>query len=247
MSEDDPTDRLRHDLRRGLADDATFDALYPEPIRSCSSCFWTPVAVARRAAQLFVQHDVRRVLDVGSGPGKFCLTAACACPELDLTGVEQRPHLVEAAHQARTRLGVQNARFLLGDVTTFPWAEFGGVYLFNPFAENVFSEDEHIDELVELSTSRFIADTRRVRDALTAASVGMVLVTYHGAGGPIPACYELVRAERAHSDWLRVWVKQPRDDGGTFYVEDGDDLLIVSTATGSTVTTRIPCPGDIQR
>jgi SAM-dependent methyltransferase len=241
MSEDDYLARLRHDLRRGLADDATFDALYAEPIRSCSSCFWTPVAVATRAAQLFAQHNVRRVLDVGSGPGKFCLSAACACPELDFTGVEHRPHLVEAARRAGMRLGVQNARFLLGDVTTFPWVEFGGLYLFNPFAENVFADDEHIDERVELSESRFFEDTRRVRDALTLGSVGLVMVTYHGAGGPIPASYVLVHAERAHSDWLRVWVKQPREHGGTFYVEDGNDLLMVSTATGETVTRRIPC------
>src|SRR6185437_7433411 len=149
-------------------------------------------------------------------------------PELDFTGVEHRPHLVEAARQAGMRLGVQNACFLLGDVTTFPWVEFGGLYFFNPFTENVFTESKHIDDFVELSESRFIADTRRVRDSLAAASVGMVMVTYWGTGGPIPASYDLVHAERAHSDWLRVWVKQPRDDGGTFYVEDGDDLLVVS-------------------
>jgi hypothetical protein len=69
----------------------------------------------------------------------------------------------------------------------------------------------------------------------------MVMVTYHGASGPIPASYELVHAEHAHSGWLRVWVKRGRDDGKTFYVEDGGDLLVVSTATGVTVTKRIPC------
>jgi predicted RNA methylase len=247
MNEDGDVARVRRDLRRGLAGDETFDALYAEPIRSCSSCFWTPVAVATRAAHMFARNNVRRVLDVGSGPGKFCLAAACACPDLDFTGVEQRPHLVEAARRAGTRLGVRNARFFVGDVTTFSWVEFGGLYLFNPFAENVFEEDEHIDELVELSTSRFIEDTRRVRDALTDASAGVVIVTYHGAGGPIPASYALVQAERAHTGWLRVWVKQPRDHEGTYYVEDGDDVLMVGAATGSTVTVRIPSPSTLLR
>jgi len=245
-SEDDHLARLCSDLRGGLADDATFDALYAEPIRSRSSSFWTPVAVATRAAQLFAQYKARRVLDVGSGPGKFCLAAAFARPDLDFTGVEQRPHLVEAAQRAGARLDVKNARFLVGDVTTFPWSEFGGLYLFNPFAENVFEKHKHIDELVELSTGRFIEDTRRVRDALTEASVGMVMVTYWGIGGPIPASYDLVHAERARSDWLRVWVKQPRDHGGEFYVEDGDDLLVVSSAMGFTATERIPCPSDLR-
>jgi predicted RNA methylase len=240
MPEEDSPTQLRHRLRLGLADDGDFDALYAGSIRARSSQFWTPVAVATRAAHLIARHEVRRVLDVGSGPGKFCLTAACAHPEVAFTGVEQRLHLVEAARRAGTVLGVENVSFLTGDVTNLPWAEFDGLYLFNPFAENVYARDEQFDDTVELSTSKYCADIRRVRAALTAATPGMVMVTYHGTGGPIPGSYELVHAERAHSDWLRVWVKRRPDDGGTFYLEDGDDLLIVSVATDVTVTTRIP-------
>jgi predicted RNA methylase len=197
--------------------------------------------VATRAAQLFAHHDVRQVLDVGSGPGKFCLTAACVCPTVDFTGVERRPHLVEAARTAGALLGVKNAYFLAGDVTSLSWIAFDGLYLYNPFQENVCDEKEHLDDAVELSTGRYFQDVRRVRAALTAASKGMVMVTYHGAGGPIPASYELVHAERAHSGWLRAWVKRGQDDGKTFYVEDGGDLVVVSTATGVTVTERISC------
>ena len=39
---------------------------------------WTPVHVARRAAQFLVTGPETRVLDVGSGPGKFCLVGALA-------------------------------------------------------------------------------------------------------------------------------------------------------------------------
>ena len=241
MLEEHRLDGLRDRIRLGLADDATFDALYTEPIRARSSHFWTPVAVATRAAQLFAHHEVRRVLDVGSGPGKFCLTAACVCPAVDFTGVEHRPRLVEAARAAGELLRVRNAYFRAGDATSFPWIAFDGFYLYNPFAENVCDAAEHLDDAVELSQSRYFRDVRRVRVALAAAPEGVVMVTYNGAGGPIPVSYDLVHAERAGSSWLRVWVKRGYDDGKMYYVEDGDDLLIVSTRTGVTVTKRIPC------
>jgi SAM-dependent methyltransferase len=230
---------LRDRLRVGLADDATFDTLYAEPIRARSSQFWTPVAVATRAVQLLAHHGARRVLDVGSGPGKFCLTGACVCPSIEFTGVEHRRHLVDAAYIAGTLLGVKNACFITGDATRLPWSTFDGLYLYNPFAENVCDEDERLDHTVELSLRRYYADVRRVRTALLAASNGTVMVTYHGASGPIPTSYELVHAEHAHSGWLRVWVKRGPDDGQTYYVEDDGDLLVISTATGVTVTKRI--------
>ena len=55
--------------------DAQLDALLPRVMRRVSSVYWTPVRVARRAAQIFDDLGVSRVLDVGSGPGKFCIVA----------------------------------------------------------------------------------------------------------------------------------------------------------------------------
>ncbi len=231
---------LRRDLALGLADDATFDALYAAPIRARSSRFWTPIAVASRAARLFAQHGVHRVLDVGSGPGKFCLTAAATCPELELTGIEQRPHLVQAARAVAAQLRLDNARFVAGAIAELPWPELDGLYLYNPFAENVYTEVTPIDATVELSTPRYMADVRFVGEVIRDAPVGTVVMTYHGFGGPIPLSYDLVHAERAHTDWLRVWVKQRSEaDGEIHYVEDGDDLLIVSTESGETSTVRV--------
>jgi SAM-dependent methyltransferase len=233
LMDGDDLRRLRLGLGLGLADDATFDALYPPSIRARSSLFWTPVVVASRAARLLAHHDVHRVLDVGSGPGKFCLVGASACSEMDFTGVEHRPHLVETALVGRAQLQLRNVHFLAGDVTDVSWTDFDGFYLYNPFAENAGDEATHFDDTVELSTQRFLANLRCVGAALAAAAVGTCMVTYHGFGGPIPISYELVHAERAHSDWLRVWVKRRRHgDGQTFYVEDGDDLFSASTASG---------------
>jgi SAM-dependent methyltransferase len=233
--------RLRDDLRRGIADDDAFDALYPPAIRAASGRFWTPLSIAARASRLFSHQGARRILDLGSGAGKFCLAAAVARPDLDLIGVEQRPHLVETASLAAFRLGLDNVRFHAGDATLAPLDGIDGLYLYNPFGENRCPPSERLDFTVELSEGRYDRDVARVASLLAAARPGLVMITYHGFGGPIPATWELVRAEPTRSDWLRVWIK--RQSGGdlrSFYVEEGDEVALLDTAAGT--RERIPPP-----
>jgi SAM-dependent methyltransferase len=209
------------------AEDVVFDAVYPTIIRLLSPRFWTPVAVARRAATLLRAAGARRVLDVGAGVGKFVLVAASSVPEIDFVGVEQRRHLVETAQIARLKLRIPNAYFHVADVTTMSWNGFDAFYFYNPFAENLYFEDDRIDDQVELTRRRFVRDALGVERALRAAPLGSLALTYHGLSGRIPACYELETCERAGSDWLRLWTKRREKDDGLFFVEvdDGSVLL----------------------
>src|SRR6185312_4603622 len=116
--------------------DTAFDALLPPAVRRVSCGFWTPAAVARRAADIFEELGVSRVLDVGSGPGKFCVIAAARAPQLACVGVEQRAHLVAVARSVAATTGIANATFSVGDTTRIPWAGFDGFYVYNTFAEN---------------------------------------------------------------------------------------------------------------
>jgi SAM-dependent methyltransferase len=215
-------EELRRHLARKCASDARFDVLFPPTIREKSRRFWTPVAVAARAAELFERHGARRVLDVGSGPGKFCLAAAAAAPSLVLTGVEQRSNLVHVAEHAARRLQLSNVQFVVGDVTSARWDEFDGYYFFNPFGENLFDGMDWFDDEVELSERRFREETRRVEEALWASRVGTVMITNHGFGGRIPRAFELTAEERRGSGHLRVWKKRVEGravDG--YWIEDG--------------------------
>ena len=57
-------------------EDEKFDQIYPARIRKLSPLQWTPVRVAAEAAKLLVTVPGTRVLDIGCGPGKFCLVGA---------------------------------------------------------------------------------------------------------------------------------------------------------------------------
>ena len=99
------------DLRGGRkVTDFRFDQVFPIEMRRLSETHWTPVEVAIRAAELLVEHDKTRILDVGSGCGKFCLVAALSCLG-QFIGVEQRPHLVDIARNTGKELRDFECRF----------------------------------------------------------------------------------------------------------------------------------------
>jgi SAM-dependent methyltransferase len=164
-------------LRDGCIDDADFDGVYPMQTRAVSSTFWTPIRVASRAAQLLVRDASTRVLDVGSGAGKFCIVGA-ATTGAQFVGVEHRAHLVETARAAAACVGVANARFIHGTFDAVDVASYDAVYLFNPFEENVWDRRSCIDETVELSCERFLADVERAERLLADARPGTRVVTY---------------------------------------------------------------------
>ena len=209
----------------GTANDPVFDQLYPPDIRILSSLYWSPVAVARRAAHLFRIAGARRVLDVGSGVGKFAIAAAAAAPDVHFRGIEQRARLVEIARRVAVGLQLPNVDFEVGDATAIEWASYDGLYFFNPFYENLFEPDERIDTDVELSSVRFFDEVLRVEALLRAAPEGTVMVTYHGLGGRIPSSYELLASERAHTDSLRLWVKRRGPEQDWFFLEHEGKVL----------------------
>src|SRR5258708_18721865 len=99
-------------LRDGYCvSDSDFDQVYPRAAREVSSAFWTPVSVALRVARLLVQGSPTRVLDVGSGVGKFCIVGAAATGA-SLVGVEHREHFVCTARETARLVGVSSARFV---------------------------------------------------------------------------------------------------------------------------------------
>ncbi len=217
-------DHVRTHLQRGDLWDGDFDLLLPPLARAKAPRYWSPLCVARRAALRLSQHGVRRVLDVGAGPGKFCIAAALACPDLELCGVEQRGPLVETARALALGLRLQNLEFRTGDALSVPWGEFDGFFFFNPFAENVFGSDGTFDSTVELSEARLASELLRTVDLLSSLRTGSVITTYCGLGGPIPSSYDLVREEPVGSGRLRTWIKRRSYEAAWFHLDEQDEV-----------------------
>lgn len=193
-------------LRAGDAvDDRSFDSIYPDWIQKLSRIQWTPVEVAQKAATWLVTKPGTKVLDVGSGVGKFCLVGALATKGV-FTGVEFRPHLVEVAQLVARQNSIKRCTFVAGDAVSVDWGIYDGLYLYNPFAEHL-PGCPIVDDTVDPQSAHFFAYVAHVEGWLATAAIGTRVVTYHGFGGEFPTDWERAEAARMASGSLELWVR----------------------------------------
>jgi SAM-dependent methyltransferase len=190
-----------------LGSDAAFDAVYDVGIRALSEQHWTPVAVAGRAARLLALAGAKRILDVGSGAGKFCIVGAL-CTAAEFVGVERRAGLVEVARRAASGLGASRATFVHAKVEAFSFSGFDGFYLYNPFYEHVSEKRLNIDGGVKRTPKAHRSVIRATAERLRSAAPRAFVVTFHGSGGVMPRSYRFLGDELAGNDRLEVWVKE---------------------------------------
>lgn len=189
-------------------EDEKFDQIYPSRIRNLSPLQWTPVRVAAEAAKLLVTVPTTRVLDIGCGPGKFCLVAA-ALTHAHFTGIEQRADLAAAARKAAATLQSANVEIIDGNMTEIAFADYDAFYLYNPFEENM-ARGHKIDSAVPLSPVLFKRYNNYVATNLGSRPIGTRVVTYAGYADEIPACYECESA--LFRNELKLWIKQREHD-----------------------------------
>lgn len=215
---------VTHALREGYdVFDYEFDVHLEPETRSASTCFWTPLDVARRTAELLEARGVKRVLDVGSGAGKFCVVGALTST-LQFTGIEQRGHLVRAANHLARRFKVDDrVSFEEGTLARFDASTFDALYFFNPFAESKFAEEDRYDDFIELGEQKFQRDVWFAEQLLAGLPVGTLVATYHGFGGYLPGCYEPAHIEEAGSSFLRMWKKVTEHDKKLPWQSENDD------------------------
>lgn len=183
--------------------DEEFDQLYPASIQRLSEQHWTPIKVARKAARFLVQRSGTRVLDVGCGPGKFCVIGAVVTDGY-FTGVEQRPHLAAIAKDLISSQHIPRAEIIEGNVMNVHFSDFDAFYLYNPFQENILPEMK-IDSKVQMEARLYTTYTEYVERQLAEAPKGTRVVTYMSQCEEIPSCYDCER--QAFGGYLKLWIK----------------------------------------
>jgi SAM-dependent methyltransferase len=200
--------------------DAVFDAFLPEDLANLSADQWTPLEVAVAAARWLAELGRKRVVDIGSGPGKFCIAAALASG-CTFIGLEQNPRFVSVARSLARLFGVEDrVHFLRGALGDGALPEADAYYLYNPFAQHLFAPSDNGE--VTPDYHRYRRDVMLAQDTFRRAPSGTIVLTYNGFGGLMPASYEACRVDRELPCVLRMWRKsQPWDDGG-FATGDAD-------------------------
>lgn len=187
-----------------FSSDAAFNSLYPAHIAQLASRHWTPLSVAKEAAQFLAVGDSPRILDIGSGVGKFCLIGAHFYPGAFFAGVEHRVNLNTIATNLASQLGVLNTQFFEGNFSTVDFSAYQHFYFYNSFYEHLELSDL-IDDSVPISNTLFHTYNRNLYKALKKMPAGTRIATFHSTENEMPTSYEVVGT--GTNEDLKFWIK----------------------------------------
>ncbi len=182
--------------------DTDFDARCPEKIRGLSQRHWTPVAIARTVAKYLATSHKTKILDIGSGVGKFCVVGA-AYTNAYFTGVEQRKNLCNLAEKIAHQYNLPNAQFIHNNITQIDFTEYDALYFYNSFHENM-EQTAAIDFDLELNPTLYHQYNQYLVKQLAKMPKGTKLVTYW-ADREVPLSYELLYTDLFGA--LKFWRK----------------------------------------
>ncbi|MGY0036481.1 methyltransferase domain-containing protein [Pedobacter sp. NJ-S-72] len=185
--------------------DTVFDSFLPEKLRKISKIHWTPLAISKKAASFLAPVSGSKILDIGSGVGKFCIAAAHFFPDSEFHGIEQREDLHDIALQAQQRSGANNVQFINGNFTQLNLDIYDSIYFYNSFAENLIDVGR-IDNSVDYSPGLYTYYSNYLCRVLDNMPTGTRLVTYHGYEHEIPIAYEIV--EQDDQKPLKMWIRK---------------------------------------
>lgn len=191
-------------VKHYFTEDAQFDRLYPLYTQVLSKRHWTPISIAKKSVQFLVPHKGTKVLDIGSGAGKFCLTGAWLRPDSIFYGVEQRKNLLDVAEDAKQVLGLENVHFMLKNFSQLDFSAFDSFYFFNSFYENL-AGNEKIDNELKFSEKMYNEYSLLLFAKLMSTKMGTRVVSYHTPESQLPAAFRLVETHAA--GLLKCWIK----------------------------------------
>lgn len=184
--------------------DDEFSQIYPESIRKLSRRNWTPIGIAKMAAEFLVPFSGMRVLDIGSGAGKFCMVGSIYTPGY-FTGVEQRNSLVELSNKLIESYFIKNVNIIHSNITEISFSDYDSFYFYNPFYEHI-DRSALIDSSIEINPLLYKSYSNYVYEQLSVAKKGTRLVTYWDGLHEFPLGYELQSS--AYMDLLKFWIKK---------------------------------------
>lgn len=183
--------------------DEDFDAIYPGNIRSLAHKHWTPVAVAKTASEFLVGWPGSKVLDIGSGAGKFCMVGA-SVTKGHFTGVEQREELVELSRRLSASYFIPNVKFLHANIMSVNFRGYNSFYFYNPFRENIDLHDR-IDNAIALNARLYDIYSQYTFGQLSGLSRGVRLATYNTPITSVPRGFRLM--DSLYNGYLNLWEK----------------------------------------
>lgn len=180
-----------------------FNSIYPEKIRILARQHWTSVSVAKLASEFLVDRPGVKVLDIGSGAGKFCMIGATNTRG-HFTGVEQRLELIELSRRVSDSYRIRNVKFIHANITSIKFSDYDAFYFYNSFYENI-NMANRIDDAIKLDIQLYHLYSVYIAGQFTSLPLGTRLVTFCSPLNIIPRSFKLQDSSRG--GLLKFWEK----------------------------------------
>ena len=184
--------------------DPVFDKIYPKAYQEHSARHFTPVKIAVKAAKLLVDDPADKILDIGSGVGKFCCIGA-SVTNAQFYGVEMRKTLTNLSNKIKRNYKIKNAHFINSDFTKLDFKKYNGIYFFNSFHE-YFDSSCVLDETSKVSLQAYEKFHDDLILKLNECNSGTKLVTFHTFKKRIPSTYQFIDANE--TGLLKFYIKK---------------------------------------
>lgn len=183
--------------------DEKFDSIYPQNLRHLSQRHFSSIKISTIAAKLLVNGSSIKILDIGSGVGKFCLIAS-QIVDAQFFGIEHRLNFHELASNIAFENNLKNVKFMQGDFASLDFSEYDGFYFYNSFEEYI-NKTCIIDNTFEKSKLAHAHFHNKLKEKLQTAKSGARLVTYYTDSEQIPDSFKLHFT--CEDGLVKLWIK----------------------------------------
>ncbi len=183
--------------------DEEFDTIFPVDVREHSNRHFTSVFIAQQASAFLTDDGATKILDIGSGTGKFCLVAS-ATSKAHFTGVEHRAYQVEIGNSCAQRFGLNNCNFIADNILNIDFSNYDAFYIFNPFLE-AKDPTAQMDQAVKVGLKEYDTFSNYVYQQFESLKIGTRIASYWTSKTQFPQSYELVKS--SFGDTLTFWIK----------------------------------------
>ncbi len=171
-----------------LSSDKLFLELYPKEFRLNDQMHFTPLEVTRRASHFLATQAGEKIVDIGSGIGKFCIPAAMMHTQQQFYGIEIRKDLLDASTVLQQQLGIKNLHMIHGDILQHQLTIYDHFYFFNAFYEQQ-DEAEKLDRELIFKSSLYRKYHAHVYKELEKKPIGTKLATFFSQSELFPSSY----------------------------------------------------------
>lgn len=185
-------------------DDTAFEDALRKSVQGHSYIHWTPVEVIKTAVRWLGTESDNKILDIGSGVGKFCLIGAMNSKS-HFTGVETRKNLVDQAVELQKDLALDNISFIHSDIKRIDFSDYTSFYFYNPFCEHM-ALSGGIDDRIQFDEEAFYEYQNFVEEQLKRTPKGTKLVKYCSPDFDISTDFDL--ADMYFEGQLQLWLKR---------------------------------------